>query len=83
MIIHSGQIIQWQDKNRLGYAVSEDYSNLSVYEDNREIALWAKKYVSLLEKENMNIWDKLYEPKKPITRGEAAILLYRGYKLIK
>ena len=74
-----GQIME----NRLGYAVSEDYSNLSVYEDNGEIALWAKKYVSLLEKENMNICDKLYEPKKPITRGEAAILLYRGYKLIK
>ena len=74
-----GQIME----NKFGYAVSEDYSNLSVYEDNGEIALWAKKYVSLLEKENMNIWDKLYEPKKPITRGEAAILLYRGYKLIK
>lgn len=74
-----GQIME----NRLGYAVSDDYDNLSVYDDNETISFWAKKYVSLLEKENMNIWSDKYEPSKPIVRGEAAILLYRCYILIK
>jgi len=74
-----GQIME----NRLGYTVSDDYDNLSVYDDNETISFWAKKYVSLLEKENMNIWSDKYEPSKSITRGEAAILLYRCYILIK
>jgi len=72
-----GQIMQ----NRYGYILPDDTSNLSVYEDKDDISFWAVNYVSLLERENVNIWQKNYIPRQPITRGEAAMMLYRAYSL--
>jgi len=72
-----GQIMQ----NRYGYILPNDFSNLSVYNDKGDIAFWAESFISLLQRENINIWQENYLPKKPITRGEAAIMIYRAYCL--
>lgn len=72
-----GQIMQ----NRMGYVLPEDYSALSVYSDGGDIADWAKPYVSLMEREGVSIWQDAFLPSQPITRGEAAMLLYRVYCL--
>ncbi len=72
-----GQIMQ----NRMGYVLPEDNSALSAYSDGGSIADWAKPYVSLMEREGVGIWQEAFLPYQPITRGEAAMLLYRVYCL--
>ncbi len=74
-----GQILQ----NRYGYVLPEDTSNLSVYDDSGDISFWALNYISMLEREGINIWKENYLPKNPITRGEAAMLLYRAYSMME
>ncbi len=73
-----GQILE----NRFGYILPKDTSNLLKYEDSADISFWAVKYISLLERQGINIWEGVYLPKEPITRGEAAMMLYRAYCLI-
>lgn len=68
---------------RMGYNLPQDTSNLQKYDDYNDIAPWAANYIALLERENINIWDTTYLPTQPITRGDASVLLYRCYILMK
>ncbi len=74
-----GQIME----TKLGYVLPENSDNLFVYSDYEEISNWAKKYISLLEREDIKIGGDKFEPNKFVTRGEAALLLYKVYCLIK
>lgn len=65
--------------NQLGYVVPESTEILASYSDSSSISPWAAGYAALLERENIKIWQDAYEPNKAITRGEAAMLIYRVY----
>lgn len=65
--------------NKMGYVLGDDSSYINKYNDYMNIAPWASQYVELMEKTKISIWDEYYLPKQPITRGEAAVLLYRVY----
>ena len=68
--------------NRLSYFPIKDTIVLNKFKDKDEMAVWAEDYYTLLERENLGIWEDYCYPKEPLTRGEAAIMLYRLYLLM-
>lgn len=77
MAVIAGQLME-----NMGYEVSYDVSEVYRFADVDDIRGYAKGYISLLVRENINIWENYYEPDRPLTRGEAAIILYRLYLLM-
>lgn len=66
-----------------GYKDS-DIKQLDMFKDKENIALWAKESISLTVKEKIinGMEDKTFAPDEKATRAQAAVMLYRLYKLI-
>ncbi|MCT4507357.1 MAG: S-layer homology domain-containing protein [Tepidibacter sp.] len=66
-----------------GYKDS-DIKELNMFKDKENIAPWAKESISLTVKEKIinGMEDKTFAPNKKATRAQAAVMLYRLYKLI-
>lgn len=67
---------------RMGYSDKADISILKRYKDYDEIAEWAVNHIAVVDENEINIWEDYFEPNRPLTRGEAAIILYRLYLFI-
>ncbi|MDR1687869.1 MAG: S-layer homology domain-containing protein [Clostridiales bacterium] len=78
-------IVARTTKMQRGFKAPADINAyLGKFTDNGDIKDWAKEDISLAVRENLviNRADKKFVPADQMTRGEAAIILYRLYHLI-
>jgi len=72
-------------KNEMNYKDPASVENLlNIYKDNTSLPAWGKKEIALATRENMVVrrTDSLFIPKATMTRGDAAVILYRLFSKI-
>jgi hypothetical protein len=72
-------------KNEMNYKDPASVENiLNIYKDNTSLPAWGKKEIALATRENMVVrrTDSLFIPKATMTRGDAAVILYRLFNKI-
>ena len=70
---------------RMGYIVPDDIeAHLARYLDRANIAAWSEGRVALATQSNILIYrlDSMFAPKSVMTRGDAAIVLYRVFNKV-
>jgi len=70
---------------RMGYIVPDEIGELlSVFPDHGEIAEWSEGRIALATQSNILIYrtDSLFAPHSIMTRGDAAIILYRVFSKV-
>lgn len=76
-------VIVGQQMINKGYLPEENMSLLDKFEDKEDIREYAIAGIALMERESIGIWEDYFEPDRPLTRGEAAVILYRMYLLMQ
>jgi hypothetical protein len=77
--VQSASIFASVLSEKAGYVYPEEPDLMQRYDDFEDIKGWAWPCTELLEQQGINVWSNEYRPDDPLTRGEAAMMIYRMY----